>query len=298
MNTSNVIGQCYTGPYISDGEFQTSVKFGKSTPVDRLDALSRYHDSAYANWFDLEHRAAADYIYYRDAHRLPGFVPRVAAYAVLYGNVYARALVNPVSSLPSLTSPRWEIVDEVEEFYLGDPVLSYLDRLEQMGLNAVTETNATSFRPTNIGLGEVQAGGASNLTPAVRGSRTSLVDEVITGLGHAALGVKDALFRREAPKSLPGSNQAVVGTLDKEGYFVEDKSSLNTTDLPTPAEAGPRQVVDSGECCVGCYQPSLGHVGGGTAQFHPLRRGKWRLRRKRRKRRLSARLGGLYPLTN
>ncbi len=76
----------YTGPYISDGIFQTSVEFGSATPKDQLDALSRLHDSAYAKYKDFGHRKAADVIYANEARKLIGLYPELAGLAVKYGN--------------------------------------------------------------------------------------------------------------------------------------------------------------------------------------------------------------------
>lgn len=79
----------YTGPYWSDGKYQESVEFGESEPVDALDALSRYHDTAYAHWSDDRHRRAADRIYNEDASVLSRSGDRhaeAARLAVKYGN--------------------------------------------------------------------------------------------------------------------------------------------------------------------------------------------------------------------
>jgi len=80
----------YTGPYWSDGKFQTSVEFGGSTPQSELDKLSRLHDSAYAHWPDRAHREAADEIYNEQAHKLASQFPELAGNLVLYGNYGAR----------------------------------------------------------------------------------------------------------------------------------------------------------------------------------------------------------------
>jgi hypothetical protein len=80
----------YTGPYISDGKLQSSVLFGRTEPVDELDALSRLHDTAYAYYGDAKHREAADAIYYEGASKLNGTLPKVAAVLVKYGNYVER----------------------------------------------------------------------------------------------------------------------------------------------------------------------------------------------------------------
>ena len=86
FNPNDIFGYNYTGPYISDGEFQTSVEFGSKEPKDALDASSRLHDTAYAHWDDRLHRTVADIIYYDQTRDLPGAFPAVARNAVLYGN--------------------------------------------------------------------------------------------------------------------------------------------------------------------------------------------------------------------
>jgi hypothetical protein len=84
----------YTGPFISDGEFQTSVEFGTTKPRNELDALSRLHDSAYAKWPDKLHRTVADAIYNEQAKKLVGKFPELARHLVLYGNAAMRAAAN------------------------------------------------------------------------------------------------------------------------------------------------------------------------------------------------------------
>lgn len=80
----------YTGPYWSDGKFQTSVEFGSTDPQSELDKLSRLHDSAYARYVDRNHREAADEIYARDAKVLAGKFPELAGNIVQYGNYASR----------------------------------------------------------------------------------------------------------------------------------------------------------------------------------------------------------------
>ena len=87
----------YTGPFISDGKFQTSVEFGEAEPKDALDALSRYHDSAYYRFKDKGHRMAADSIYADEAAKLTGQFPHLAGHAVRYGNQFKDSLNNLVS---------------------------------------------------------------------------------------------------------------------------------------------------------------------------------------------------------
>ncbi len=77
----------YTGPYISDGKFQTSVAFGKTQPANELDRLSRLHDTAYSVYTDPSYLMAADAMYADEAGKLEGKLPAVAATAVKQGNM-------------------------------------------------------------------------------------------------------------------------------------------------------------------------------------------------------------------
>jgi len=84
----------YTGPYLSDGKFQSSVEFGKATPRSKLDTLSRLHDSAYARYQDRYHRQAADELYERETKKLKGAFPELAGDIVKYGNFAQRSAHN------------------------------------------------------------------------------------------------------------------------------------------------------------------------------------------------------------
>lgn len=79
----------YTGPYLSDGRFQSSVEGGQAPPRSQLDALSREHDTSYARSRRAQDRRKADLVYYR-ATRKMGWFPRLAGDIVLYGNDPAR----------------------------------------------------------------------------------------------------------------------------------------------------------------------------------------------------------------
>jgi len=82
----------YTGPYWSNGEFQTSVEWGDKDPQSQLDWLSRQHDSAYAHYEDRRHREAADLLYMREAKKLVGQFPELAGNLVGYGNYTGRQI--------------------------------------------------------------------------------------------------------------------------------------------------------------------------------------------------------------
>lgn len=91
----------YTGPYISDGKFQTSVKFGNAVPKDRLDKLSRLHDTAFKEFSDYGHRTAANSIYHNDA-KGGNTMSQIAGAAVLYGNQVLSASKGLSFNLPAL----------------------------------------------------------------------------------------------------------------------------------------------------------------------------------------------------
>lgn len=91
----------YTGPYISDGKFQTSVRFGNAVPKDRLDKLSRLHDTAFKEFSDYGHRTAANSLYHNDA-KSGDTMSQIAGAAVLYGNQALSAVKGLSFNLPAL----------------------------------------------------------------------------------------------------------------------------------------------------------------------------------------------------
>lgn len=130
----------YTGPYRSNGKFQTSVEFGDKIPIDQLDALSRLHDTAYARYDDYGHRVAADIIYNNEAKKLNGVGP-LAGLAVTYGNQLLRSgtslgkgvlTAGPIGGLFSAVKNLRDIADlttnidkytkDILELYAQDPM--------------------------------------------------------------------------------------------------------------------------------------------------------------------------------
>lgn len=130
----------YTGPYRSNGKFQTSVEFGDKIPIDQLDALSRLHDTAYARYDDYGHRVAADIIYNNEAKKLSGIGP-LAGLAVTYGNQLLRSGISlgsgmlttgPIGGLFSAVKNLRDIADlttnidkytkDILELYAQDPM--------------------------------------------------------------------------------------------------------------------------------------------------------------------------------
>jgi len=101
MKTSDVIGQNYTGPYVSNGKFQKSVAFGDQAPVDALDSASRLHDSVYALYGPGNERRAADSLYKQRTDQLDGVLPALAGTAVVYGNAGMHSLGNLTSAAVS-----------------------------------------------------------------------------------------------------------------------------------------------------------------------------------------------------
>lgn len=80
----------YIGPYWSNGQLQSSVKFGEKEAKSALDGLARLHDTAYAVYSDRKHREAADFIFAEKAKKLVGRFPHLAADLVKYGNYTGR----------------------------------------------------------------------------------------------------------------------------------------------------------------------------------------------------------------
>lgn len=99
MKPSILIGQKYTGPFVSNDKFQKSVAFGDQAPVDELDSYSRLHDTAYAYYGPGINRKAADSLYHERVSKLPGQLPSLAGDAVLYGNAGLHSLGNLVNDV-------------------------------------------------------------------------------------------------------------------------------------------------------------------------------------------------------
>jgi len=95
VSTSAVLGQNYTGPYISDGKFQKSVAFGDSKPLSALDSISRLHDTAYVYYGnDVGHLMAADSLYNERAKQIGGSTAPLAGAVVTFGNSVVGSLSN------------------------------------------------------------------------------------------------------------------------------------------------------------------------------------------------------------
>ncbi len=76
----------YIGPYWSDGQFQSSVAYGRLRPRNRIDYAARYHDTAYALYKDKRHRRAADKVFH-DAVSREGRIGETLGDAVWFGNM-------------------------------------------------------------------------------------------------------------------------------------------------------------------------------------------------------------------
>lgn len=66
----------YTGPYYSDGKFQSSVPNGRTKPKNKLAAFSRDHDTDYYYCNGVKSCTDAADVRYYDRTRQMGFVPR------------------------------------------------------------------------------------------------------------------------------------------------------------------------------------------------------------------------------
>lgn len=186
----------YTGPYISDGKFQTSVEFGKSKPLNRLDAFSRYHDSAFAHYKDYGHRTAANSIYY-DQTRNGNKTENFAGNVVLYGNQVKSALGNMpfgVGNFPGLIyggiKNLYNLADyvhnrnkyrkEVLAYYKTDPQFNHAEynpSLQSGGKELSGELGLGGRRPGKIG---PSAAPTSNPTSTVVGEGSEPVDSTLS----------------------------------------------------------------------------------------------------------------------
>jgi hypothetical protein len=96
LNTEDVVGERYTGPFISNNKFQTSVMFGDQAPLGVRDSNSRLHDTSYAYFGDdMTGKMAADSIYNKRQSVLPGINPLIGN-VVQYGNALGRSASNIV----------------------------------------------------------------------------------------------------------------------------------------------------------------------------------------------------------
>lgn len=75
----------YTGPFWSDGKWQTSTSRGKSRPKSKLDVRSMRHDADYATCLGYDCLEAADYRYLYNTRHM-SFVPRNIGRMPYYGN--------------------------------------------------------------------------------------------------------------------------------------------------------------------------------------------------------------------
>lgn len=113
---------CYTGPYWSNGKFQSSVEFGDCVPIDRVDYESRLHDTAFARYGDTRHRTAADWIYQQRLAKVPGIKSALVRNLPLYGNYLGAdkisGLFGPLSLLNAVSS-LYDIYDLDNQFKQG-----------------------------------------------------------------------------------------------------------------------------------------------------------------------------------
>jgi len=80
----------YCGPYYSDGKIQSSVAYGSSEPVSKLDAACQRHDHAYAVSQGDYDKAVADTIFLQETKDL-GFRGKLYGNLVYYGNKVFRS---------------------------------------------------------------------------------------------------------------------------------------------------------------------------------------------------------------
>lgn len=227
IGEGGLLGQNYTGPYISDGKFQESVEFGESEALDYLDYLSRMHDSAYAKYSDPEHREAADMLYAREAKRIKGLFPQLASTAVGAGNYAARKALSyysPASmvgaaalkagfgtlqgGLIGLTiqgvrnilqmnqmvngTYRKKEMDEVDAFYKTDPHRAkYLDKFSEEMLSGVNRSSDLAKEIAKIKKGKADREALGN------------------ALGRTTNGILDEVKRRQKEADLTRMRESV-----------------------------------------------------------------------------------------
>lgn len=84
----------YTGPYWSDGRFQSSIAFGSNIPIDNVDNESRLHDTAYAVYPDQRHRVAADWLYSQRLEQDTSYKARIIRNIPYYANLASASHVS------------------------------------------------------------------------------------------------------------------------------------------------------------------------------------------------------------
>lgn len=95
----------YTGPFRSDGLWQTSVAYGKARPKSKLDSISRDHDTAYALCRgNVDCLSSADDRYF-DRTRSMSLFPRAVGSLVKYGNSIARKVAGGRNNDPMFLAP-------------------------------------------------------------------------------------------------------------------------------------------------------------------------------------------------
>lgn len=157
----------YTGMFLSDGHFQQSVMFGRTTPKGPVDAQSRLHDTAYAFHKSRKYRRAADHIY---DERMPNTLyGRTAGNMVHYGN----HLLNAISGI---TKP-WNGYDSVyDELFDGDDwsarqaVLNLYDfdpTATKVNYTPITNPRTTTNLNAHPDTGGGQSGNYGKQTPII-----------------------------------------------------------------------------------------------------------------------------------
>ncbi len=117
----------YTGPYLSNGQVRESVAFGSKPPKNKLDALSRLHDTAYARYSDKFHRTVADliYAYYCRKYLKGDALAKAAAALVTYGNFTQRAAENLFGTAPGAAVAKTVSSPLALASFVGSSVFNY-----------------------------------------------------------------------------------------------------------------------------------------------------------------------------
>lgn len=199
----------YTGPYWSDGRFQTSVEFGESKPTSELDAASRLHDSAYARFGDQQHRRAADVIYAETTNDIGGASAFVGQ-AVKYGN-YA---INAASELSRDVGWGFELAGELGALvglaYAEYKFITDIDDWNENSMKYISDVNSYYLRDPHHGDPLYYYPAAARPLPVIsNGNGSSVVVtptplETVVGVDRPARRryPNYTIFKRYAPKNL------------------------------------------------------------------------------------------------
>ncbi len=269
----------YTGPYISNGEFQSSVEFGNVAPKDELDAYSRLHDSAYAKFSDRLHRTVADEIYYEGTRSIDSQLANLAGNLVMFGNHTMRSAYEITDSIKYLGNPllglvvggvrnaydlydytinRESVRKEIEDYFDSDPYKHY----QPVGRKMI--------RKSRLEMGSGWSDQKSD-KPEPKGKIDSSSIDIYTGTGARSGDVSN---KPETIKPT-GSNLPVYNPYTP-GVEAHEPVSVAQASFQKPAT-----IIDDGRVAKGIYNPPVhGDASSHVQSFFP------NFKRRRRRRRV------------